>query len=57
MLIKYHKVIQVKDKLLINMKHMPNVYEVDEEIMGKWHNEDNESYIKETRGLFTFSKA
>lgn len=33
MLIKYHEIIQIKDKLLINMKHMPNVYKVDEEIL------------------------
>lgn len=39
MVIKYHEVIQVRDKLLITMKHMPDVYEVDEEIL----NGDNES--------------
>lgn len=33
MVIKYHEVIQVKGKLLITMRHMPNVYEVDEEIL------------------------
>lgn len=33
MVIKYHEAIQVRDKLLITMKHMPNVYEVDEEVL------------------------
>lgn len=33
MVIKYHEVIQGKDKPFITMKHMPNVYKVDEEIL------------------------
>lgn len=33
MVIKHHEVIQVRDKLLITMKQMPDVYEVDEEIL------------------------